>query len=453
MRQFSWKNTSIKNKIGALLLLLLTFLFLVILYSVYKIQIIQDEMKEVAMLDIPLNQIMQQVEYIELEQHIQIEEAEREALNLEELEPHKAFYVQKQKVKQLLDKAIILLEQNLKEHKVRLSREEHQHILADIQIYTQKINVFETRLKQSYSQQISEQDLAKIEMMATSLEAQENQIIEKLNTITSNDAYYTQKHEDEFLYINLALGISAVLLGIGLGGYLIRLFLVRIQRIQSEITTANQALHLDLPLAETSTQSSATHDELIALEQEVKAVMGRLTKEMHHREEIEQQLVKLVTQDKLTGLYNRHKWDEQLSHHIHLAERGHQFSVLLFDVDYFKNINDKYGHQTGDEVLKILGDILSNRLRKTDMAFRIGGEEFAILLPMQNEEGAVELAEMLRLELAAHQSEGLPGFTVSIGVTTYADRDTEKTLYNRADSALYQAKAQGRNQVVFLRPS
>ncbi|MDV6345683.1 diguanylate cyclase [Nitrosomonas sp. Is37] len=158
-------------------------------------------------------------------------------------------------------------------------------------------------------------------------------------------------------------------------------------------------------------------------------------------------------QDYLTGLFNRRFFMEQGHAELVRAQRyGHALSVLMLDVDHFKKINDKHGHQTGDAVLKRLADVMRKILRTVDIIGRVGGEEFAVLLPETDLQRATEVAERLREETAhavVTSVTGMPlNFTVSIGVASLEGKDIDlNTLINQADRALYQAKESGRNRV------
>lgn len=160
-----------------------------------------------------------------------------------------------------------------------------------------------------------------------------------------------------------------------------------------------------------------------------------------------------ANQDSLTGLSNRRHFMEQGEMELARVQRyGEALSVFMLDIDHFKVVNDTHGHKAGDVVLRRLGHLLRETLRTVDIIGRIGGEEFAILLPETNLQEASEIAERLREVIA--QSEvvleaGLPlHFTVSIGVSTLKDKGVNlDKLLNLADNALYQAKESGRNKV------
>jgi diguanylate cyclase (GGDEF)-like protein len=163
--------------------------------------------------------------------------------------------------------------------------------------------------------------------------------------------------------------------------------------------------------------------------------------------------------DPLMGIYNRRHLDECLRQEAAKARRyGLDLSILLLDVDHFKNFNDTYGHQLGDEVLRSLAKVIQGSVRDFDYVFRYGGEEIVVLLPYTEHEGAVVLAERLRTWIegrtlvAADPKGRYPNIrlTVSIGVSTFCPVvEDEVKMVARADEALYAAKKQGRNRVVF----
>jgi diguanylate cyclase (GGDEF)-like protein len=176
-------------------------------------------------------------------------------------------------------------------------------------------------------------------------------------------------------------------------------------------------------------------------------------------------LYELATRDDLTRLFNRRHWMYRLDDCLRLAQRhGQPTSVLLLDVDHFKKINDRHGHLVGDRVLAALGKKLNEKLRKTDLAGRYGGEEFAVVLPLTDQEGAKIIAERVRegaSEVVVLDEGNHVPITVSIGVATltvnspvsfhFSDDqlfDIRQNILQSADEALYRAKNQGRNRVV-----
>jgi len=158
--------------------------------------------------------------------------------------------------------------------------------------------------------------------------------------------------------------------------------------------------------------------------------------------------------DPLTGLYNRRWLDEMLPQQMSCCRSGDQpFSLLIADIDFFKDFNDRYGHLAGDRAISAIAATLQQSLRKSDMAVRFGGEEFLVLLPGSDLEGASLIAERVRqavkqTPLCHDDGRPLPSVTVSIGVAQMDTGDGPAELIEKADNALYLAKQQGRDSVV-----
>jgi diguanylate cyclase (GGDEF)-like protein len=161
----------------------------------------------------------------------------------------------------------------------------------------------------------------------------------------------------------------------------------------------------------------------------------------------------LSVTDSLTGLFNHRQFHYLLEKEIERSERyKHQVSIIFMDIDFFKGINDIYGHQAGDSFLKILGIIIKEMIRAVDIPARYGGEEFGIILPETSGKGAFQLAESIRERINEYEfltpNNQMVKISVSIGVATYPENASQKdTLLGAADRALYSAKALGRNNV------
>jgi diguanylate cyclase (GGDEF)-like protein/PAS domain S-box-containing protein len=155
--------------------------------------------------------------------------------------------------------------------------------------------------------------------------------------------------------------------------------------------------------------------------------------------------------DALTGLANRAEFNRILHAEIRRAARYHNtFSVLMFDLDHFKKINDEFGHDKGDKVLKAISTLLLAHLRESDTLSRWGGEEFMVLLPETNRHEATLLAEKLRLAVEEYDFSVNRAVTISIGVSEFQKGESGKSLFKRVDEALYSAKGAGRNQVAVI---
>lgn len=162
-------------------------------------------------------------------------------------------------------------------------------------------------------------------------------------------------------------------------------------------------------------------------------------------------LEKLARIDPLTGVFNRHHFNTLLDFNIEKHRRyaeDQTFSILLFDIDHFKEVNDRFGHLVGDEILKQFTGIILSKIRKSDFLARWGGEEFVLLSPETDIGNSTILAEKLRAVVGAHAFEGIDHpLTCSVGVTSYRQGDSLNSLMDRADRALYEAKNHGRNCV------
>ncbi|MEJ5169113.1 MAG: GGDEF domain-containing protein, partial [Arcobacteraceae bacterium] len=159
-----------------------------------------------------------------------------------------------------------------------------------------------------------------------------------------------------------------------------------------------------------------------------------------------------ATHDMLTKIYNRSFFLDKLDDELTYSSRYQvPFSIVIFDIDHFKRFNDTFGHLKGDEVLVAVCDIVKLNIRKTDIFARWGGEEFVILLPNTPIDKAEVLAQNLRKLIETLSLVDVESVTASFGISEYKAGDVEKTIFHRADEALYKAKENGRNQVVTVK--
>lgn len=169
-----------------------------------------------------------------------------------------------------------------------------------------------------------------------------------------------------------------------------------------------------------------------------------ITQRIHAEEQVR---IMAIT-DGLTGINNRQEFDRLLEHEIERANRYQTpLALLMYDLDHFKQVNDRFGHNTGDAALKTVTSLVNDNIRGIDIHGRWGGEEFMVLLPQTGLDTAKDVAKKLRRTIAAHPFDKLGSITASFGVVELAPHESSKSLAQRVDEALYRAKALGRNRV------
>jgi diguanylate cyclase (GGDEF)-like protein len=156
--------------------------------------------------------------------------------------------------------------------------------------------------------------------------------------------------------------------------------------------------------------------------------------------------------DPLTRLPNRSSFEAKMLDEFTRIERydSEPFSLIFFDIDHFKSVNDNYGHLVGDQILKSISTQCKELLRSSDMLARWGGEEFVIILPLVDLAGAVQVAEKMRVLIAEYIFEQVGHISCSFGVSQYQKGDSPNSLLHRTDTAMYQAKSSGRDRVVAI---
>lgn len=224
---------------------------------------------------------------------------------------------------------------------------------------------------------------------------------------------------------------GAVLSGVGAVGYLFAIALVAHVRIR---------------------RARGIREQLRQRESELRVANAALGERVAEVERLSEELAVLANRDPLTDLFNRRHFQDTIARETARCRRASRpMSLVLLDIDHFKSVNDRFGHATGDEVIRRLGALLRESVRQEDVACRIGGEEFALLMPAMPLDVAMQRAEALRERFAALRIEtehGPTGTTLSAGVATFpTDGDTPDTLMREADRALYAAKRAGRDAV------
>lgn len=174
-------------------------------------------------------------------------------------------------------------------------------------------------------------------------------------------------------------------------------------------------------------------------------IMYLINKNIRHKLEV------LSKKDSLTKINNRNSYNERLKIELESCSRyKNSFSYIMFDIDFFKSINDNYGHDKGDDVLKSIAKLVEENIRLSDDIFRIGGEEFVILAKGLDKKTLAIFCEKIRKKVEEFDFNLGKQITISLGATIYKDEDDENIIYKRADEALYSAKNSGRNKTVII---
>lgn len=160
------------------------------------------------------------------------------------------------------------------------------------------------------------------------------------------------------------------------------------------------------------------------------------------------ELLKLYLTDPLTGIYNRVRFDQELKQWIEYCNRyASLLSLVMFDIDDFKKINDSYGHLGGDKILKSIAAIIKNAVRSTDVFARWGGDEFVILLPHTDMQQAMEMTQRLKVYIKENRYDGMQSVTCSFGLVSFQKDETAESMLQKVDRLLYQAKKHGKNTI------
>ena len=210
------------------------------------------------------------------------------------------------------------------------------------------------------------------------------------------------------------------------------------QNIHNEKTAQSELIKQNQLLMEGNT----------SLEQKLKVKAQELEEKNKSLESKVNEIEIIANTDSLTLIPNRKKFEEALTKEIARANRYmHPLSVALFDIDFFKQINDRYGHKVGDKLLRNISALVANNIRSIDFFARWGGDEFVLIFPDLTPESANGVCEKLRKLITEHETEKISGITSSFGVTGYIEGDTNETIFQRVDKLMYQSKEKGRNRV------
>jgi len=226
----------------------------------------------------------------------------------------------------------------------------------------------------------------------------------------------------------------------------------QLQRLSTQLRqTADEHPNLGVVLESVLAVTKSVRQENLELEKRLAESSDEVASLRHSVEHIQQEAMT----DPLTGVKNRKSFDLAIVKHMRRArELNEPLALIIGDVDHFKQFNDRWGHQTGDQVLRLVAEVMNANVKGQDLLARYGGEEFAILLPGTTLVNAEMLADRIRRAIESRRlkkrrtDEDLGLVTMSMGIAAYADGDTTEMLIERADECLYAAKRAGRNRVI-----
>ena len=245
-------------------------------------------------------------------------------------------------------------------------------------------------------------------------------------------------------FISLVLALIQFTIGLMVVAATILYFRNRLFQPLDHLIRALENIQRGESVSELSMEMSRT-DEIGRLAAGVKMLETSMAEERTLRKLIEYRAVR----DELTGLHNRHFLEQNIESVMKRSDRyGENVSMVIFDLDYFKKVNDTWGHPAGDAVLRQTARLTEQRVRESDWLMRFGGEEFIILMPQTAIEGAVAAAEKVRASFERHDHQGVGKVTASFGVSQRKKNESFGNWYSRTDQALYKAKQAGRNCVV-----
>ena len=451
--RFQW---TIARKIGGLAMVLIVFILALLLYSIVSLSEMQAELKEIAELDVPLMELINKIEIHQLEQQITIDQLLRQS--------ERAELTQNQEVaiKQRLHAHSEALNQHIKEG-IQLSelgfQAEFRSLFEDIHTSLQGVQQEEGYLHSVWIGIIEKIDSGVYPDKQVVDDALSEEIkfdktilalIRKIEAFTEREIDTLEKHNKIFFMVNSALGISGVLIGTILSLIIIVGIRSNLFQLTQRVSEVTQAVAGTGSIS-TGSVNIDSSDENGKLAGELSLMFNSVSEDFQKRDELLRQLKQVATTDKLTGAFNRLKWEENQALEVERVKRSQdELSLIFFDIDFFKKVNDTFGHDVGDLVLIEVVQKTKGNIRQTDSLYRTGGEEFIILTPNTDQEQAGILANKVRQAIEKHDFETVGRVTVSLGCAQFDKKNEDSTeqMLKRADQALYRAKEGGRNQVI-----
>ena len=451
--RFQW---TIARKIGGLATVLIVFILSLLIYSIVALRGMQTELEEIAELDVPLMELINKIEIQQLEQQITLDQllrlGKRVALDQnQEVEAKQRLHAHSEALNQHIEAGIRLSELGFKTESKTLFDNIHTSLLEVRReagrLYPILIGMVETIESGVYPDQRTVDDtLSK----GVEFDRKILALIRVIEAFTEREINILEKHNKIFFMVNSALGASGVLIGTFFSLLVIMGIRSNLFRLTQRVSEVTQAIAENRSIPATSIDVDSS-DEIGKLASKLSLMIDSVSEDFQKRDELSRHLQQLATTGKLIGAFNRLKWEENQALEIERVKRSRDdLSLIFFDIDFFKKINDTHGHDVGDRVLIEIVREVAGHIRQTDSLYRTGGEEFVILTPNTTREQAAILANKVRQAIAEHDFETAGHVTVSMGCVQFdkTGEDDAARMFKRADQALYRAKESGRNRVV-----
>ena len=433
---------TISRRIGGLAGVLIAFILAIVANSIFVVRGIERELAELSRYELPLIQIATDIEVAQLEQNIHLERllVARESPSGTGADID-ALHELALRMEGRVAEGIRLLESRPEPMSAAV-RAEWQESLATLKVLSERHADFRTSPVFAGGG-----DFRDLLPLAEELEQAVIRFVAGLEKTARRHARLIERQERAFFIVTVSLGMAAVILGSVLSFLVVIGIRSRIDRLNQGAERVARAIVSGQVLPAGALEIEAD-DEFAELSRNLSRLVEQFSEDISRRSELAKRLETLATTDPLTGAFNRYKWDRTITAELQrVASNPFDLSLIIFDIDHFKRVNDRFGHDIGDAVLRRTVERARTVLRDLDDLFRLGGEEFVVLARYSDLEDARQLAELIRLEIAAHSFPEAGRVTVSLGVATYTAGWSVEEFFRASDQALYRAKESGRNQV------
>ncbi|MCP3924147.1 MAG: GGDEF domain-containing protein [Desulfobacterales bacterium] len=452
-RKIKW---TITQKIVGLTSILIFFIVVLLIFSIFSLSKIQDDLRELDKFDVPLVRIANFIEIHMLEQEISIDEL-LELSHYKKSEKNEAkkeflkakFFKNSKKLEGQFEKGIPLSKEatSFTDHSERFEPV-HSSIVTlkkdSIQLHDFLLKILKVI---DQNKKPSEDTVLKLLSLQVRFDTQAMKLIKAIEELTERELELAEKHEKLFFYVEIIIGFSAIVLGIFFSFIIILSIKNKLFKISSKIREVNDAL-VKNKIIPSKTIDVEDDDEIGEVASQLSSMINSFSKDIKKRDALLKHMKKVATTDTLTGLSNRHSYNEFIEYEYNRANRSDKdLSLIMFDIDNFKKINDTYGHDIGDLVLIELAKTVRGLIRQIDSVFRIGGEEFVIITPYTSGQQASKLAEIIREKIEEHRFDTVNSVTISLGIHQCGSKDTIESIYKKADKAMYRSKKSGKNRV------